>query len=709
MNRNRCRSNHFLLTATSAVFVVFLLQLATGPLPATLARTLPVQTSETEFNIGDTVEFDFMGDTTKGTITSFFATGWPKVKFEYRNRAYEQLFPPDRLRLVEAKKPAAASGNVSRTWSDASGKFSVEAELISQSENQVKLKKADGRVVELTIDKLSADGQAYLEQLRKANSPDNPFAGGEPLSAEGDNSTIETGNVAVKKNLFRPNPRTKMISLQPTPWFATVDAATTVYHPDEAQIIPFPTSQSANSFHRLVSELVTDRDLRQALVTLNNPFEKTAEVVAIDLEKHRTVRLPTIDADSVSPFAISPDGSRVVTLRKGHGHAAGQLDFWNVENQTGQKLTTWETASFFNRDGFRPEQGVWLDNDRLLTCGNTVTLWDSATALPIYSFASDGPVALSPNAKWLAAAIESTIWIVNVADGQPAGTLDLGSARAQLLAISPSGKFLAALRFDNEISIWNLETGKRVRQMTIGPGGQRRIDWLSDAYLLINGRDLFDVDLSALVWQYHAQRGQIETLRDGRSFVMTKEKLIPIEFPLDELTDQTAHLKPETLQVFRPDVKICLQFEMPFSPEVIQQIKTHFTDQLNQHEVNVVPNAELQLLAEVTAGKKETVTISNLLDPLAGFPGHGEKVKLKPHTSTLTLRMGEQILWRKTQEHRLNGLIRRQGEETVEEAVERICGPDPDFFTESKLPQNLATLPNGKPLGSSNVTENGIE
>ncbi len=50
-----------------------------------------------------------------------------------------------------------------REWRDSTGKFSVQAELIASTEDQVVLKREDGRLVALSISQLSAADQEYLK------------------------------------------------------------------------------------------------------------------------------------------------------------------------------------------------------------------------------------------------------------------------------------------------------------------------------------------------------------------------------------------------------------------------------------------------------------------------------------------------------------------------------------------------------------------
>jgi hypothetical protein len=53
-----------------------------------------------------------------------------------------------------------------RTWSDATGKFKIEAELIKVEAGKVELKRKDGQIVSVPLDKLSKEDQDYLAQLK---------------------------------------------------------------------------------------------------------------------------------------------------------------------------------------------------------------------------------------------------------------------------------------------------------------------------------------------------------------------------------------------------------------------------------------------------------------------------------------------------------------------------------------------------------------
>jgi hypothetical protein len=109
-----------------------------------------------------------------GTVRVGFLT-WGKVDHsEVLPRRAIQLAPEE---LEQPAKPAASAETALsevRTWSDATGRFKLEAEFVNVSDGKVNLRrKSDNRLIAVPIDKLSAADQAYLQKIQNA---ENPFA-----------------------------------------------------------------------------------------------------------------------------------------------------------------------------------------------------------------------------------------------------------------------------------------------------------------------------------------------------------------------------------------------------------------------------------------------------------------------------------------------------------------------------------------------------
>jgi len=76
--------------------------------------------------------------------------------------------------IPETAFSAPSSSGVLRTWTDSSGRFTIEAEMVRSANGVVTLKKADGRTIDVPIDRLSQADRDFLTG--------DPFAGPGPAS-----------------------------------------------------------------------------------------------------------------------------------------------------------------------------------------------------------------------------------------------------------------------------------------------------------------------------------------------------------------------------------------------------------------------------------------------------------------------------------------------------------------------------------------------
>ena len=124
---------------------------------------------------------------------------------------------------------------------------------------------------------------------------------------------------------------------------------------------------------------------------------------------------------------------------------------------------------------------------------STIRMWNSQTSAEAKRFEghSNGvtDVAISPDGQTLAStSFDGTtrVWDVSNGNGiyKPDGCLD-SSANAIAIAFSPNGKILAAaLPFDGEIMIWDVETGTLSRKLKYAVGVVDRLVFSPDGRLL---------------------------------------------------------------------------------------------------------------------------------------------------------------------------------------------------------------------------------
>jgi hypothetical protein len=123
-----------------------------------------------------------------GTVDVTFR-GWGNRKSTLP-RSRLQLAPPEVLQpnlkteqVAAAGKPAPATENpfatpdekASRTWTDVSGRFTIEGKYLGKTGDSVRLLRADGKELTVPLAKLSAADQKFVA-ARETPEPENPFA-----------------------------------------------------------------------------------------------------------------------------------------------------------------------------------------------------------------------------------------------------------------------------------------------------------------------------------------------------------------------------------------------------------------------------------------------------------------------------------------------------------------------------------------------------
>ena len=93
-----------------------------------------------------------------------------------------------------------------RTWKDATGKFSVQAELIEHDDAQVILKKRDGEQITVPLAKLSDADRAFLESLAQQDDPQGVTLG-----------KAQTYRVRIGMEMSTPGTATGLVGIVPIP------------------------------------------------------------------------------------------------------------------------------------------------------------------------------------------------------------------------------------------------------------------------------------------------------------------------------------------------------------------------------------------------------------------------------------------------------------------------------------------------------------
>ncbi len=662
-----------------------------------------------DFKIGDFVELEFLGKKHHGNVYDFTGTGWPKVKFEYRGKTIERFFPPSRLTLVQSaeSKPqqeVLANPAKTRKWTDSSGSFTVDAKLVSANAATVKLERTDGRMIALPLSKLSESDKSYLANLKVQKSATNPFAAGEmkttPKATSGYESDMDSTNI---KSITPDFQGSEKILSNPGTWSVTPDSADPF--DSNQKVINFKSSFRKHAFHSQISNAHLTNDGARMVATITNPFETKSEILIANLET--AISQPPLRIDSKGALLLAANEKQAVTIKKTNGRTAGELEFWALGDQA-LKTSAWQTSSFFDRNGFAPKMGMFIGENRLLTAGRRLALWDCESATAIYSYAISEATqpAISSTGKQLAVSFGNAVFIINSNDGNVLGIIEPPTT-PKFLTFSRNGEQLAGINSSSgEIWVWSLSENRLIQELSAPSGVTQSLHWVGERYLLVNHTHLIDVRLRATVWSYLSTGGTLLTANDGRFWFAGKTKISPISFPGINLNQRTAPLLPEDLLVLSPGSELCIQLDLPFKEAVQDKIRDRITANLEKNGVTVRDQAELRLEIKLVKGKQEKVEMSSITDPL-GRRGT-ESIKYTPQIGSVTLVKNEINVWQKSRRFGPRGLIQLKQGESVQGAVKRLCKPDPPFFESVSIPKYIGQLPDGKPFGESTISEHGI-
>jgi hypothetical protein len=602
-----------------------------------------------------------------------------------------------------------------RNWKDSTGKFEVAAELVSRTDNAVRLKKTDGRVVTVPIEKLCDADKAYLKELNDDKNAENPFAGGEkmaeketPPSDSGDlfeAKTVKTLSSVGREVFINIDEPVKPLKPDPTPYKAkfrqfarpleNLDAYARVSQP---VLIDPEVPYFAVSTHRVANNVRKELETFGRLYLVGES-KRTEPVLDID----QTLKL--FDHHVKSGLSLAAIGVNRPSERSGdivllEGLAAG----------TPKPIARWRTPGW-EKPGFKPkiEFARLIDASTALVCVNySVYLWDLQTGELDYFIKRvqrPSELVVSGTGKYLAIPASNGAYLIDVAKGELLGKLPLTSSLTPDVRFSPDGKMLA-MTYGHEYTVWDLETVRVKYEGHAGISIGKFHGWIDNSSLLTGLGGLIDLEHGMPLWRYSLPSGSAATTVSGGVIAMDKGSpttMLSLQVPhkaVDELKQRLDDGPLDDMLLLAPGDEVSVTMKVV---EGVDQEKMLAGLKRNLAEIGwkVVDNAETVMVAEVTRGKEEEMQFRNMFGSIFS---RAQTVKTRPCKATLKLTQNGKTIWSHKGKSMFPPVIQLKEGEAVSDAVKRLEKADPKYFERANIPPKILKPEFASMIGRSNVS-----
>jgi hypothetical protein len=729
------------------------------------------------YRLGDRVEVNHMGGWKKAVVVEAAKPGdWVEVKLEddgdlpsivpkeAREHFLRQSMPPDRVRSSRSRSIRGERGaengkstTASRTGSDRTGKFSVEARFDRLNGEKVVLRKSDGKLLEVPLARLSDADADYVRELQ--NAADNPF---QELSSEPDEpqASDEPDEEAVVEGSSQANWRS-VKSVRPqtfAKWSyvpgASAPAGSTPSASGRDAEIALREVPNSERFFEKVHGVHVASDGRRAIIVRergNVRQELEQHLEDVDLAKGESLRLTALPPKHLLLDAWPDEG---LVMYRPAVFGSGSNTLLSIERLDGgalKQVVSWEP---YRQERWEPnrdvEQAWFLGPSRVMTInhmGEALTVWDVAATKALLKIPVGNvhflKMAFSADRKLLAVVMEQGIALIDLDAGRHVATLPADGRKFDSVEFRDNGRQLAGMS-DAGLALWDLATGKELGNV-YHPilTRQSEMAWAGD-YILLAHRYLFDPQRRILLWEYQDAPGSNVSARlaNGRIWAVSKgdeqTTLISAALPHPAAIQEAESLpSAEELLVVRPGDNVSIEVDIDpnivLTDEIRQSlaksadsageeaenanivtidrnqgqgdvIRRLLSSALEKAGLNVVDDSKLVLKAVCKPHETQTIRINTD----NRWPVRDSDIverTITPHASYLELSLDGESLWKQGYVASPGHVIFCNQNESLDQALDRLTKPNLKLFANARLSGYVARPGKATSDGAYGVSE----
>ncbi len=672
--------------------------------------------TSSDFAPGDKVQVKMGRDPSPGEVVKVNQNGWLTVRVTRMGRQIEMTLPPSRIQKVGAGTPATPPAKPSadpfspvgqanplagtRTWTDTTGQYKTEAEFVDFKDGRVHLKKADGTLVAIPLDRLSPADQ----QLVRSGTQLSPVAKHPIAAGVGDGRLVAADWSAAK---------TLMLSA-PQVWSLAANPPTEPSQPLARTPIALAPPAGGKGFFETVSCMGFDRTRGYAFLSrVNNPpgGSKAVWLERCDLTSGRSLGAAAMPTD-IKLLDVDPSGQRMLSRSDAFGFGKnGRLDLWDVSGSAPQRLLSWEPYGAAERGNKDVSFGAFVDTNHVITVGGgKLALWALPAVKALYALKVNSQPAVNEGGKYLAVSTEEGMFVLDAMTGATLGRLAGDTGSFMKFSFRPDGLRLAMHCHGGRLQVWDCEKGERIRDIFLhGIHSTDQMDWVSDDHILLGRAHLLDVTRRVILWRYEGMKGRGGVcgghlwcaLPSGNE----QKCLSPFKLPHDEAERAAAGLSADQLLALKPGSAVRLNVNVPVAPSQAPKIIETLKARLQENGVSIGSNAPLVLEAISEKGKTKSVTYRGF-----GLRGGKNTVQVTEQIYKLIVKENDDVIWQSVRVNAAPHMLHLQEGQTIEQAVAEYTKPNLAFFLNTPLPRMLARpgKHNGA-YGVSKLTAQGMQ
>lgn len=646
---------------------------------------------------GDKVEVNVFDNWQPGTVIEVIDNGWVWVRTA---EVGKHLYTPDNIRLAAAAdgpNPFATEEEkgdktILRMWRDVTGKHEVEAQLVRHEEDQVVLKRKDGKEITLPFARLSSADQQFL-----TGSSDVV-----PATDTRDSKTIEL----TQTQLDRARPADVALV---GPWQYVAD--TTSGSTSSFANVRVPLGNKVDFFENPTGLLLAPAKKEAFAILLNThpgADDYVTRVIDCDLAA-KSIKAVAQFVPGEEPIDLSEDGKLVLARSAGFGFGKqARLTIYSLEGKEVTPVVAWEPYGQAKDHDSDVRWARFVGPQQVLAVSEigVLSLWktDDLGALWTAQGSREALPGLSASNKTVSLAVEGGIVLLETQTGRKLGSLPAEKAgvRADLTALDATGSKLALVNA-GRCRVWELGDQQLTREFPI-PTNLKcdSLVWCGSEHLLVDGRCLIDVTRRVWAWEYEnvaaavrQQGSQTWYITGGSQPGQDAFVLCSATLPDQAARSATASLDADGLLVIKPGMKVSLEINLGSSSEDQQKATEGLTARLQKSGLIVEEGSPLKLTCTIRPGESQKIEYRDF-----------RSFKSTSHNATsqileIAYVSGSEKLWSYESKTSPPHMLSLNEGENVNQALKREMRQDPARIGSIWIPGYVAKGPLNAPYGKS--------